>query len=115
LCEQRNICPKCSKLVSFLALILMPFYIPPHFKVFIRGHKNCVSTLPKGNRPFPCSNCGTFRSKEKHYCYIQPIGPKSAEEKSARNRYLFMDIETTQNEKIVVNGIKVSEIIALYF
>jgi hypothetical protein len=93
----------------------MAFHFPPISQVFIRGHKNCVSTQPKGDRPFPCSNCGTFRSKEKHYCYIQPIGPKSAEEKSARTRYLFMDIETTQNEKIVVNGIKVCKIISLYF
>jgi hypothetical protein len=83
-------------------------FINPCFsQVYIRGQKHeCFSKPGGGDLPFPCKNCGTMRNKGEHFCYIQPLGSKSAA--GGKTRYIFFDIESTQTSKIVVNGIKVS-------
>lgn len=53
-----------------------------------------------------CQDCGVLKQKEsEHYCYIQPLAEKT--KRPEQIRYVFFDIEATQNKKIRVNGIRV--------
>lgn len=55
-----------------------------------------------------CEHCEiNYDPTTKHYCYIQPTEPK--EEANRKIRYVFYDIETSQESSFMLNGVKVSE------
>jgi hypothetical protein len=58
----------------------------------------------------PCDQCGVVHTEEEPFCYIQPRAAVSekAEKKRMRTRYVFFDIETSQNRKLKLDsGIQV--------
>lgn len=77
-------------------------------------HECSLDNTTEAQQPYHCQNCGAMRDSATHYCYIQPLWLKSRNLKGETPndnpdpiRYIFFDVETTQTERIVVNGITV--------
>lgn len=81
-------------------------------KVYKRGRKHQCQFA--NEMPFRCEKCGVFRQKDdQHYCYVQPywllnkIKGNEEDDEQKQIRFCFFDVETTQDKKVAINGVKV--------
>ena len=64
-----------------------------------------------------CDHCQILYNKNfPHFCYIQPTWMQQTQKAEAKNiRFIFFDIESTQDRTIIVNGVQVKNFFGIFF